>query len=103
MSERFYFGRGSGACVCVEMWMGPYCRIFMGNEKTQERGEYMLLDRDQLYKLSEFFRALWQDRGQDFQIRKICDDPHDEVLFHDMDFSVSESGEMAPRSRDSEA
>lgn len=87
----FYFGRGSATCVAVEMRAGNYVRVFFGNCKTAERGPSALFDRAELYRLSQFFRALWQDHGQEIFTSKLVDDPCDEILHHDLDFGTHES------------
>ena len=89
-SGTYYFGRGSSACLAVEIRPGNYARIFVGNGKHLQRGEYVFLQRDEFYRLSEFFKALWQERGQDIFVSKIEDDPHDEIFVHNLDLQTVE-------------
>lgn len=92
MSEdAYYFGRGSGDCIGVEVRPGNYARVFVGNKKTNETCRYLLLDREELYLLSMFFMALWCDRGQDFRTSRLIDDPHDSIFINGFDFEQVET------------
>lgn len=86
----YYFGRGATACLAVQLRPGDYARIFVGNGKSMERGEYVLMGRDELLRLSDFFKALWQEHGQNLYVSKLENDPHDEIFVHNLDFSQVE-------------
>jgi len=90
MGDTYYFGRGSSACFAVELIPGEYARVFVGSNKTCEKGEYVLLARDELLRLSDFFKALWQEHGQNIYVCKLSDDPHDEIFTHNLDFTQIE-------------
>ena len=90
-NKLFYFGRGSSTCIGVELRAGHYAHVFLGSGKTGERSrETMLLDRRDLHKLAMFFLALWQEHGQEIFVAQIHDDPIDEILMHDFDFTQNE-------------
>lgn len=77
-------------CVAVELRPGNYARVFVGNNKCGQNGEYVLLARDELLRLSDFFKALWQEHGQNIYVCKLSDDPHDEIFTHNLDFTQIE-------------
>ena len=85
-----YFGRGSSGCIAVTLKPGNYVEIFVGNVKQGERTESATFSRGELYTLSEFFMALWQEHGQEIYVRKIADDPHDSILRHNLDLTAWE-------------
>ena len=92
MSEgrTLYFGRGSSECIAVTMRPGNYVEVFVGNAKHGERTASAIFSRGDLYALSEFFLALWQEHGQEIYVRKIEDDPHDSILSHGFDLTAWE-------------
>lgn len=49
-----------------------------------------MLARDELLRLSDFFKALWQEHGQNIYVCKLSDDPHDEIFTHNLDFTQIE-------------
>lgn len=89
-AKAYYFGRGAGNCLAVQMCPGNYAKVFLGNGKSGEAGPQMIVDRAELRKISLFFHALWQERGHEIYTHVASDDPHDEVLEHDLDFSAFE-------------
>ena len=86
----YYFGRGSSSCIGVRIQAGNYVSVFIGNGKAGEKGEALMIDRGELVRLSQFFRALWEAYGHEMYVSRHADDPHDEVFFHNLDFSQIE-------------
>ncbi len=92
MSGRtLYFGRGSSGCIAVTLRPGNYVEVFVGNAKNgEDKPATAGFSRGDLYALSEFFLALWQEHGQEIYVRKIVDDPHDSILCHNFDLTTWE-------------
>ncbi len=67
MVEPLWWGRGSSICLGVQV-PGPtdvYYKVFMGNGKTGEKTECMLLANDQLRELGQFLSNL--ANGKNFE------------------------------------
>ncbi len=85
--KRFWFGRGSSDCIYVEMQPGHRAKIGVGNGKCQEVLPGLVIMEGELHDLADFFMALWQDHGMSMFTGKFVDDPCDNILMHDFDFS----------------
>ncbi len=85
-----YFGRGSSNCIGFRAVPGHKYEIFIGNAKSGEEGIKYTGDRWELMRLADFFRAMWEDCGNELYIAPLTDDPHDETLFHDLDLTQIE-------------
>ncbi len=94
--QTYYWGRGASACVAVQIVPGNRAKVFIGNGKSLEKGEFVSMDRGDLRSLSDFFRALDTKHGSDIFTYRIEDDPHDEVFMHRLNLDIFEMEEEVP-------
>ena len=64
--EVFYFGRGSSECLAAYYSPGERIKVFVGNGKTREKGEEVVLMEKDLDELVKFFEALRDKTMHDF-------------------------------------